>query len=239
MAFNLATSAGANTDFLNAFQAPGPDVAARGQFPRLVVARNGSSVPTVNMFIDGELPSLEYAASIVDVCGGETTFALRCTSGPAYIPSKQCGADAVVSPSARTNCSSSQSQTNITFQVATLTAGPSTYRVSTATATRTAGSDVTATVMEACDLRGTTEAVCSATVGGTVDNKSTFISTTTTMSGPNDYYRYDVAITGGAEKTANPSAQCKPPSSPSGASMKAVGMWGLVGCVCVASLLGF
>ncbi|KAG7286260.1 hypothetical protein NEMBOFW57_008568 [Staphylotrichum longicolle] len=217
MAFNLANSAGANTDFLNAFQAPGPDVAARGQFPRLVVARNGSSVPTVNMFIDGELPSLEYAASIVDVCGGETTFALRCTSGPAYIPSKQCGADAVV---------------------ATLTAGSSTYRVSTATATRTRGSDVTATVMEACDLRGTTEAVCSATVGGTVDNKSTFISSTTTMSG-SDYYRYDVAITGGAEKTANPSAQCKPPSSPSGASMKAVGVWGLVGSLLVATFLGF
>ena len=97
MAFNLANAAGANTDFLNAFHVGGADVAARGQFPRLVVARNDSNVPTINMFIDGESPRLKYAASIVDVCGGETTFALRCTSGPAYIPSRQCGANAVVS----------------------------------------------------------------------------------------------------------------------------------------------
>lgn len=93
--------------------------------------------------------------------------------------------------------------------------------------------------MEACNLRGTTEAVCSATVGGTVDNKSTFVSTTTTMSGA-DYYRYDVAITGGADKTANPTGQCKPAASnpASGASMKAVGIWGLIGVLGVASLLG-
>lgn len=97
-AFNLAAAvAGANNDFLNAFQQSGP-VAARGELSRLVVARNDSSVPTINMFIDGESPSMGYAASIIDACVDQTTYALRCTSGPSYIPETLCGADAIVSP---------------------------------------------------------------------------------------------------------------------------------------------
>ncbi|KAL2131060.1 hypothetical protein VTI74DRAFT_5599 [Chaetomium olivicolor] len=223
MAFNLAGAVGANTEFLNAFQLSGPasgPVAARGQFPGLVVARNDSesSVPTVNMFIDGKSRSMKYAASIIDACAAQTTYALRCTSGPVYLGSSVCGANA---------------------PVITVTAGPATYRVSSATATRTASHDVSATLQETCELRGTTEAVCTATVGGSVDKTTTSASVTSTLSGT-DYYRFDVAITGGAEKTASPTAECKPPpGSNSGASLKAAGVWGLVGSVVVSALLGF
>jgi hypothetical protein len=98
MAFHLAEVAGANTDLLNAFHPAGP-VAARGQFARAVVPRNDSSaVPTVNMFIDGASESMEWAASIVDACGGQTTYALRCTSGPSYMMDQTtCGSNAPVS----------------------------------------------------------------------------------------------------------------------------------------------
>ncbi len=76
-------------------------------------------------------------------------------------------------------------------------------------------------------------AVCTATVGGSVDKTTTSTSTTSTASG-SDYYRFNVAVTGGAEKL-NPTATCK---ASSGASMKTVATWGLVGVVGVVSLLG-
>lgn len=90
-------------------------------------------------------------------------------------------------------------------------------------------------MQENCELQGTTQAVCTATVGGSVDDTTTASSTTMTLSG-SSYYRFDVAITGGAEKTANPTGECR---APSGANTKAVAMWGLVGVVGVASLLAF
>ncbi len=100
MVFNLALSAGANTEFLNVFNGPTGPVAARspGQFSRLVVPRNDSSVPTVNLFIDGLSPSMKYAASVVDACTDETTYALRCTSAPSFIGTSTCGPNAPVSP---------------------------------------------------------------------------------------------------------------------------------------------
>ncbi|KAJ4286890.1 hypothetical protein N0V88_007834 [Collariella sp. IMI 366227] len=186
MAVNLANAAGANIEFLDIFQQARP-VAARGQAPRAILARNDSSVPTINMFIDGESPSMKWVASIVNACGGETTLALRCTAGPSCGPNNM-----------------------------------------------TRNYDVKATVIEQCALQGTTAAVCGATIGGTVDNKSTTTSTVTTLSG-SAYHRYDVTITGGAEKTADPSAECK-----SGASTKTVAMWGLLGAAgIVALLVGF
>ena len=91
---NLAAAVGANVnpEFLNAFHPAGP-VAARGQAPGLV-ARNDSSVPTVNIFLDNIEPDLEFAASIVDACVAETTYALHCTAGPAFY----CDPDSPVSP---------------------------------------------------------------------------------------------------------------------------------------------
>lgn len=102
MALNLAAGlAGAGTpELLNAFL-PAAPVAVRGlphHAPRMVVPRNDSSVPTVNMFIDGVSPRMQYAASIVDVCAGTTTFALQCTSGPSSLTSGVCGANGVVRP---------------------------------------------------------------------------------------------------------------------------------------------
>jgi hypothetical protein len=126
-------------------------------------------------------------------------------------------------------------------QAFTVTANSATYRVSTTAVTKTLGRVVSATLQEQCDLQGTTQAVCAATLGGTVEGHSTTDSTTMTLSGT-DYYRYDVAITGGAEKTATATAQCKAPtpSGNAGASTKAVAMWGLVvGAAGVASLLAF
>ncbi len=105
MVFNLALSAaGANTEFLNAFNVPTGPVAARspGQFSRLVVPRNDSSVPTVNLFIDAAYSSAQYAASVVDACKDQTTYALRCTSGPSFVGTATCGPNAPVSPPALT-----------------------------------------------------------------------------------------------------------------------------------------
>ncbi|KAK4096696.1 hypothetical protein N658DRAFT_501265 [Parathielavia hyrcaniae] len=170
------------------------------------------------MFIDGDSEDLMYAASIIGACADQTTYALRCTSGPRYY-SEAC---------------------NPTAPIITVTGGPGTYRVYSATTTRTMDYDVSATMQESCELRGTTAAVCSATIGGSVDGTTTSESITTTLSGT-DYYRYDVAITGGADKTANPTAECPAPSpapGQSGASTKAVAMWGMVGAAGVTSLLG-
>ncbi len=120
-------------------------------------------------------------------------------------------------------------------QIATLTAGPSTYVFSSSVSTRTLGHDVVATVQESCSLQGTTAAVCSATIGGSVDKTSTAVSTTVTESGT-DYYRYDVAITGGAEKTANPTTCAA--NGAAGLSVRAVALWGVLGAVGVVGLLG-
>ncbi|KAK4101263.1 hypothetical protein N658DRAFT_426032 [Parathielavia hyrcaniae] len=165
------------------------------------------------MFIDGKSAELEYAASIVNVCGDQTTYALQCTGGHRYY-SDTCNANG---------------------PIMTVTGGPSIYGFSTTITSRTGGYDISATAQESCDLQGTTVAVCSATLAGEVDGTTTAVSDTLTLSGTN-YHRYDVAITGGAEKTANPAAECTPGGS--GASTKAVAMWGVAGAVGVASLLG-
>jgi hypothetical protein len=100
------------------------------------------------------------------------------------------------------------------------------------------GNDVSATVQETCQLTGTTEAVCAATVGGSVDKASTTVSSTTTYLGTN-VYRHDVAITGGAEKTVSPTA-CAAPVKGSGAAegVKRVGVWGLVGAMGLVVVMG-
>jgi len=238
MAFQLAAAVAgdANPAFLDVLKPSGP-VAARAEFPKLVVARNASNVPTVNMFLDSD-KGYGFAASVVDACGGLTTYAMRCTSAPRGASlADACGPTAgvrlILQQTEPTTVYGTNTASN---QVDTLTIGPSTFRFSTAAVTRTAGYDVSVTVQEACDLQGTTQAVCSASVGGNVGRTTTATSATSTVAGTS-YVRFDVAITGGAEKLANPTAQCKAPSS--GASTKAVAVWGLVGVVGVASLLGF
>jgi len=127
----------------------------------------------------------------------------------------------------------------IAVQTLTITEASTFYRASATTVSRTGGYDVSATIQETCELRGTTAAVCTATLGGAVAGTTTSASVSGTLSGT-DYYRFDVAITAGAEKTASPTGQCGAAGAKgSGASTKAVAMWGLVGVVGVASLLGF
>ncbi|KAK1828714.1 hypothetical protein QBC39DRAFT_264588 [Podospora conica] len=211
MALNLASLAGAaEPEFLNAFHHAAP-VAVRG----LVAPRqsNDSTVPIVNMFVDGVSSENEYAASIIDVCAGATTFALRCTAGPVSLNAGSCADDA---------------------EEIILTANPTLYRVSTATVVRTMGQDVSATIQETCRIAGTTEAACTATVGGNVGKTSTSSSSTTTYRGT-DVYMFDVAITGGAEKTANPTA-CAAPAG-SGAQGLRAGVWGVLGAAGLVGLV--
>ncbi|KAK1750082.1 hypothetical protein QBC47DRAFT_418385 [Echria macrotheca] len=236
MAFNLAGAAfkgvnGVNGDLVNAFQ-PTPAVAARSQFPKAVVPRNDSNVPTINMFVDGVDEDMEYAASIIDVCPERTTYAIQCTSGPSYLTAGVCGSDGVV---------------------LTVTGGPQYYRVSEVTAAKTFGSDVSATVEETCSLASTTKAVCSGALGGTVNGQSTTISLPASTRTGSEVYYYNVAITGGAEKTASPKPTCEPTKSSgggggssssnnnnggtSGASTKGVAIWALLGVAGVVSML--
>jgi hypothetical protein len=64
----------------------------------MVVPRNDSAVPTVNIFVDGAERDMGFAASVVDVCADATTYALRCTSGPPSLMSVACGANVEVRP---------------------------------------------------------------------------------------------------------------------------------------------
>ena len=53
---------------------------------------------TVNIFInDGLGGDAGFAASVVGACVDQTTYAIRCTSGPPDVGSSTCGPDGVVS----------------------------------------------------------------------------------------------------------------------------------------------
>lgn len=98
--------------------------------------------------------------------------------------------------------------------------------MATATSGVIQGYSVTGSVAENCELQGTTEAICTATVSVSVDGTSTAITTTSTMDGT-DYHRFDVAITGGAEKTAAPTGECAAKSGAIGRGLKAREGWAL------------
>lgn len=68
------------------------------------------------------------------------------------------------------------------------------------------------------------------TVGGTAGGTKTSTQTTVTLSGSN-YYRFDVAITGGAEKTAAPAATCSFDTKSAGTivNSKNIMVWALAG----------
>lgn len=75
----------------------------------------------------------------------------------------------------------------------------------------------------------TTEATCTGTVGGSVGKETTSAVVTNTYTGSN-LFRYDVAITGGAEKTVSPTA-CANKDSGAAEGLRRVGVWGVVGAV--------
>ncbi|PBP28229.1 hypothetical protein BUE80_DR000823 [Diplocarpon rosae] len=191
-----------------------PDTHAALALPALQRRQNESSSAasaSVDLFIDSTDANWEYAASIIEACADQTVYALQCTAGGSLVGAQTCGPNAVT---------------------ATVTAGTSTYRFSSDVTTTTLGVGVTATAEESCVLDGTTAATCTATVRGTADGTKTTTTTTTTLSGT-AYYRFDVAITGGAEKTVTATATC---GSGSGAKSAAANprprsmlLWAVVG----------
>lgn len=69
------------------------------------------------------------------------------------------------------------------------------------------GVTVVGKVYESCALSGTTAASCIASISASAQGESTKTSDTTVISGT-DYHRFDVEITGGAEKTASATGRC-------------------------------
>lgn len=122
-------------------------------------------------------------------------------------------------------------------QVFTLTAGPSTYVVATATSGEIQGYSVKGSAAENCELQGTTAATCTATLSVSVEGTSTALTTTATLDGT-DYHRFDVAITGGAEKTAAAAGECPAKSGAVGRGLKAREGWALGTVVLAVLLLG-
>jgi hypothetical protein len=93
------------------------------------------------------------------------------------------------------------------IQAVTLTEGPSTYAWSYSTHATEYGEDVTAAVTETCSLFGTTAADCHATLGGSAGGQSTTITASSMLTG-SAYHRFQVGITGGADKTASATGAC-------------------------------
>ncbi|KAE9369692.1 hypothetical protein N431DRAFT_413964 [Stipitochalara longipes BDJ] len=179
-------------------------------------ARDNSTTAnaTVNMFIDSEGSDYEYAASIVTACVDQTVYALQCTAGPSNVGSETCGPNAVI---------------------ATVTSAASFYSISSAVTTETLGYDVTGTVQETCSLAGTTAAACTGTLKATAESSTVSTSTVETLSG-SDYYRFNVEITGGSEKTANPTATCRAKGAATSLNTKKMAMWALAGVIGVAGI---
>ncbi|EAQ83378.1 predicted protein [Chaetomium globosum CBS 148.51] len=141
---------------------------------------------SVELFHDDSLNGQGiYAASIASVCKDQTVYALQCTSAKDdSIGIETCGPDA---------------------PILTVTQAPSVYKLTYVTATRTLGHDAQVSFAESCDLTGTTKARCDYTVGLTMDGTSNAATFATVLSGT-DLHRFQVAITGGAEKTRLASA---------------------------------
>jgi len=97
------------------------------------------------------------------------------------------------------------------------------------------GVAVSISAAESCALGGTTDATCTATVALSADKTSTTTSLVETITGTR-YRRFDVAITGGAEKTANPTA-CPTPNAAGSLNPKNMALWAFAGAMGVASML--
>lgn len=118
----------------------------------------------------------------------------------------------------------------------TVTAGSDHYELASTVTTRTLGYDVTVSVEETCTLAGTTAATCTATAGGEADGTHTSQTAVVTVASPT-YYRYDVEITGGADKTKNPSPTCGSEGTATNLNAKSTAIWALAGTFGVATLL--
>ncbi|OBT73101.1 hypothetical protein VF21_07620 [Pseudogymnoascus sp. 05NY08] len=223
MAFSLA---GANVPALGGdWFNPGLSARMAGKeqepahFPVLNV-RNNTATPTprgktVNLFMDSESEEIEFAASIVSVCVDRTVYAIQCTKAPASIGT-DCG------PGGQ--------------EILTVTEGPAVYMWDYTATTRTLGYDVTASIVESCSLAGTTAATCVGTVGGEAAGTKTSQTALVTIASPT-YYRFDVEITGGAEKTNNPSPTCGAEGAATSLNARTMAIWALTGTFGVASIL--
>ena len=107
-----------------------------------------------------------------------------------------------------------------------MTSGASFYRGSTAVT----GDGETLLAYETCSLGGTTAATCTATAELEASGTSTSGTTVSTLSGT-DYYRFNVAITGGAEKTASATATCAAKGAAANRNTRKVAIWALVGVI--------
>lgn len=125
---------------------------------------------------------------------------------------------------------------NNLMQIATLTVGPEHYVLSSVISTKTLGYDILATAQETCVLGGTTAATCTATIEISADGTKTSTKAVMTLAGTS-YHRFDVQITGGAEKLVNPTATCASKNSAASFSSKNAAIWALAGVMGVASVL--
>ncbi|KAI1755682.1 hypothetical protein F4782DRAFT_486435 [Xylaria castorea] len=176
-------------------------------------ARDGPQ--TVNIFIDAsgdDTSDYKYAASIVEACVSHTIYALQCTEGAAGI----CGSN---------------------VPVATVTENASQYSFSSSAQTTTAGIEVKATAIEHCELGGTTAATCTATAVVSASGQSSTATAVTTYTDAATLH-FDVTITGGNDKLANPTGKCSA-SAASSVNTRAVALWGFLGAIGAVSVLAF
>jgi hypothetical protein len=94
---------------------------------------------------------------------------------------------------------------------------------------------VTVTAQDTCHLAGTTAATCTATIKATISGTVVSTAVAETLSG-STYYRFDVEITGGAEKTANPTGTCGAKSAATSLSVKNMAIWALAGVIGAVSI---
>lgn len=117
-----------------------------------------------------------------------------------------------------------------------MTSAASEYSIFTAGTTTIQGYAVTGTAIESCALAGTTAATCSASVKGTADGTAVSTSGVETLSSA-DYYRFNVQITGGAEKTVNPTATCAVKGAAVSINTKNVAMLALAGVIGIVNIV--
>ncbi|CAN8097550.1 unnamed protein product [Discula destructiva] len=183
-------------------------LAAMALFTSFAAAQSNSSsaIPTVNMFINDDLNGdAAYAASIVSACADKTVYALQCTSAE-DVSQSTCGPDAPVRSIPLPKPIMTVELTAL-FQIATVTQGPSIYEVAITTTVVYAGVTGVGKVYESCALSGTTAASCTGSASVSVQGESTESAVATVLTG-SDYHRFDVDITGGAEKTASATGSC-------------------------------
>lgn len=120
------------------------------------------------------------------------------------------------------------------WQIVTMTEGPSTYAFDITTTAVIADQTAAVEGSENCALSDTTAADCTAVVSGSIDGTSTQTTITSLITGA-AYHRYDVAITGGAEKTASATATC---AVQNGAMPRNAGQGMTLGCILAAGIVG-